>query len=67
MFFRAKNPPLAVAGALALASSSADVARRAAAAGPGKAIGLGAYAAWCGFATLLSAEIARLNPGRPGR
>ena len=67
LFFRAKNPPLAVAGALALASSSADVARRAAAAGPGKAIGLGAYAAWCGFATLLSAEIARLNPGRQGR
>lgn len=61
LFFRARNLPLATAGAAVLAVSSADLARRAGAAGPGKAIALGAYAAWCSFATLLSGEIARRN------
>lgn len=67
LFFRSKNPPLATAGAAALAASSADLTRRGAKAGPGKAIGLGAYAAWCTFATALSAQIVRLNPRRRRR
>lgn len=62
LFFRARNLPLATAGAAALAASSADLARRAGAAGPGKAVALGVYAAWCAFATVLSGEIARRNP-----
>ena len=61
IFFRSRNLPAATLGAAALAASSADLARRAAATGSGKAVGLGLYAAWCGFATALSAELARLN------
>lgn len=69
LFFRAHHLPLATAGAAVLAGSSVDLARRAAQAGPGKAAALGAYAAWCTFATALSAAVARRNPGRrnPGR
>lgn len=62
LFFRAHDLPLATAGAAVLAASSADLARRGAAAGPGKGIALGAYATWCAFATLLSATLARRNP-----
>nr|NLD41137.1 NAD(P)H-binding protein [Actinomycetales bacterium] len=61
LFFRAHNPPLAAAGAAVLAVSSVDLARRGGEAGGGKALALGAYAAWCTFATALSTEIARLN------
>ena len=61
IFFRSRNLPAATLGAAALAASSADLARRAATTGAGKAVGLGLYAAWCGFATALSAELARLN------
>ena len=61
IFFRSRNLPAATLGAAALAASSADLARRAAATGSGKAVGLGLYAVWCGFATALSAELARLN------
>ena len=61
LFFRAHHLPVATAGAAVLAASSADLARRAAKAGPGKAVSLGLYAAWCGFATVLSGTIARLN------
>ena len=64
LFFRAHHLPVATAGAAVLAASSADLARRGAAAGPGKAIALGAYATWCAFATVLSGEVARLNPAR---
>lgn len=62
LFFRAKNLPLATAGAAALAASSVDLARRAANEGKGKAVALGAYAAWTVFATVLSGTVARLNP-----
>lgn len=62
LFFRAHNPVVATVGAAALAASSADVARRAAAAGPKQAVALGAYVGWYCFATALSGEIARLNP-----
>ena len=61
IFFRSRNLPAATLGAAALAASSADLARRAATPGSGKAVGLGLYAVWCGFATALSAELARLN------
>lgn len=67
LFFRARSPELATAGSAALAASSIDLARRGAAAGPGKAVGLGAYAAWCVFATLLSGTITRLNADRRSR
>ena len=61
VFFRARRlgPATVVAGLLAL--SSADLARRAASAGPGKALALGGYAGWTSFATALSGTIARLN------
>lgn len=61
LFFRAHHPALATAGAALLAASSADLAQRAARTGPVRAAGFGAYAAWCVFATALSAEIARRN------
>ena len=66
LFFRAHRLGLATAGAAALAASSADLARRVGSTGKGKAAGIGAYAAWCGFATVLTAAIARRNP-RAGR
>ena len=44
-----------------LAASSIDLARRAGAAGPGHRNFLLPYAAWCSFATVLSAEIWRRN------
>lgn len=62
LFFRAQNPPVAAVGAAVLAASAVDLARRGGQAGPGKQAGLGAYAAWCGFATVLSGAITRLNP-----
>lgn len=62
LFFRARNLPLATAGAAALASSSARLAKRASSVGSGPALGLAAYAAWCGFATALSGKVAALNP-----
>ena len=63
VFFRAQNPLAGTVVAGVLTASSADLARRGAAAGPGKAIGLGLYAAWCGFATALSGSVTRRNPG----
>lgn len=64
LFFRLRNLPLATAGAAVLAWSSADLATRARATGAIKAAGLGAYAAWAGFATVLSGTVARLNSDR---
>ena len=45
-----------------LAASSIDLARRAGRAGRGPGLALVLYAAWCTFATALTAEIARRNP-----
>ena len=64
VFFRAHAPVLAAAVAALLALSSADLTRRAAASGPGKAAALGLYTAWCTFATVLSTEVARKNRSR---
>lgn len=63
-FFRARSPWVAVAGSAALTVSSADLARRAGHASETHRNALMPYAIWCGFATLLSAEIARRNPRR---
>ena len=44
-----------------LAASSADLVRRAADADPKLGVALAPYPLWCGFATVLSAGIWRLN------
>ena len=64
VFFRghALVPAAVTAGLLAL--SSADLTRRAARSGPGKAAALGVYTAWCTFATVLSTAIALRNRKR---
>lgn len=64
LFFRAHRLPLAAVVAAMLAASSADLARRAAGTGEGKAGALGLYATWCTFATALTTRLAMLNPGR---
>ena len=62
LFFRGHRPRLAAAECAVLTASSADLARRAAPSGKVRGGVLGAYAAWCGFATALTAAIARRNP-----
>lgn len=61
LFFRARRPVWGALGAAALTASSADLVRRAKAAAPGRAAALAPYPLWCGFATVLSTEIARRN------
>jgi tryptophan-rich sensory protein len=61
LFFKAhKLGPSAVAAG-ALAVSSADLARRSAAADPKLGAALAPYPLWCSFATLMSTDIWRLN------
>lgn len=60
-FFRMRNLPLAVGVAFALATSSADLARRAARANRALGWALAPYAAWCTFAAVLSKQIRDLN------
>ncbi len=62
MFFRLHRLPAAGAVAGVLAASAADLSRRAHAVGTGKAGVFAAYAAWCSFATALTAALARRNP-----
>lgn len=64
VFFKAHKlaPAVAVAGALAI--SSADLAAEAAKTSRGAGAALVPYAAWCTFATVLSAAILRKNPRR---
>ncbi len=59
-FGRRKLGPAAVAAAV-LAVSSADLARRAAAADAKLGAALAPYPLWCGFATAMSTDIWRLN------
>lgn len=61
VFFRwhRLGPAVGVAGLLAL--SSADLVRRTGQVSPAAAAALSPYPAWCGFATLLSADIWRRN------
>jgi tryptophan-rich sensory protein len=62
-FFGSRNVALSVPVAAALAVSSADLARRVGRAEPAYGLSLAPYPAWCTFATVLSAAIARRNPG----
>src|SRR3954447_1336277 len=63
LFWRVRKPWVAAVEAAVLTASSADLARRAGAVNKGAGIALSPYAAWCGFATVLSAAIARRNRG----
>ncbi|KAE8763359.1 TspO/MBR family protein [Georgenia thermotolerans] len=63
LFFRARRPWLAAAECAVLAVNSADLVRRTARVNQGAAAALTPYAAWCGFATALTAAIAVKNPG----
>lgn len=65
VFFRGHALKTSAVTAGLLAVSSADLARRAAPHGKGKAAALGLYAAWCTFATVLSTAIAIKNRRRP--
>ncbi|MDE8586565.1 TspO/MBR family protein [Arthrobacter sp. NQ4] len=64
-FWRSRRPWLAAAEAAVLAASSADLVRRTYRLNRVAGASLAPYAAWCGFATVLSTDIARLNPARP--
>ena len=61
VFFKMHKLGPSVIAAGALAASSADLARRAADADPKFGAALAPYPLWCSFATLLSADIWRLN------
>ena len=61
VFFKAHQLVPAVVVAGALAASSVDLVRRTAAARPAAGAALAPYAAWCSFATVLSAAIWRRN------
>jgi translocator protein len=61
VFFGRHRLGAAALAAAALTVSSADLTRRAAKADPKYGAALAAYPAWCGFATVLSADIWRLN------
>ncbi|HET7477350.1 MAG TPA: TspO/MBR family protein [Dermatophilaceae bacterium] len=63
VFFRLHRVGAAVAAAAALTASSADLARRTYAADRRAGLAIAPYAAWCGFATVLSAAIWRRNRG----
>jgi tryptophan-rich sensory protein len=60
-FFRLRNLPLSLGVAAALTVSSVDLVRRAARVRPGLGWLLAPYAAWCAFATVLTARIRTLN------
>jgi tryptophan-rich sensory protein len=61
IFFNKHKLGLSAVAAGALAASSADLVRRAADADPKLGVALTPYPLWCSFATVLSAEIWRLN------
>lgn len=61
-FWRSRRPWLGAAEAAVLTASSADLVRRTYRLDRTAGVALVPYAAWCGFATILSAAIARLNP-----
>ena len=62
VFFSAKQPRLALAEILVLEASTLDLVRRANRVDPAAAALLAPYAGWVGFATGLTASIARRNP-----
>lgn len=61
LFFRYHKLGAAALGAAALTASSADLVRRTAEATPRGGLALLPYPLWCGFATILSTHIWRLN------
>ena len=61
VFFKRNKLGPSVVAAAALAVSSADLARRDADADPKLGAALAPYPLWCGFATVLSGDIWRLN------
>jgi tryptophan-rich sensory protein len=61
VFFKNQRPGPASVVAAALAASSVDLARRAADADPKLGVALAPYPLWCGFATVMSTDIWRLN------
>lgn len=61
LFFTRNRLALSAGAAALLAASSADLARRAADADPKLGVALAPYPLWCTFATVLSADIWRLN------
>jgi tryptophan-rich sensory protein len=61
LFFRYHKLGASALGAAALTASSADLARRATEADPRAGAALAPYPLWCGFATVLSTDIWRLN------
>lgn len=64
LFWRVRKPWLSTAWCAALALHSAGLAKRVASVDPTLGAALAPYAAWCGFATGLNAEIARRNQPR---
>jgi translocator protein len=61
LFFRYQKLGASALGAVVLAASSADLARRTAAADPRAGAALLPYPLWCSFATLMSVHIWVLN------
>ncbi|MBD2891707.1 hypothetical protein amrb99_06130 [Actinomadura sp. RB99] len=61
LFFGLRSPKAGVAGTVLLDVSNAELLRRAARVDTAAAIALVPYAAWCGFATALNADIAVRN------
>lgn len=62
VFFTAKKPRWALAEVLLLEASTLDLVRRTRRLDPAAAALLTPYAGWVGFASALTAEIARRNP-----
>ncbi|OPC84713.1 TspO protein [Embleya scabrispora] len=67
MFFRLRSPIAGLVGTLALDASNAHLIRLTARADPTAAALLAPYTAWCAFATVLNADIARRNTRAPRR
>lgn len=63
-FFRSRNLPLATGVAVALAASSADLVRRVGVPRTQRGVVLAPYAAWTGFAAVLTNSLRRRNPRR---
>jgi benzodiazapine receptor len=61
LFFKQHRLGPSAVAAAALAASSADLARRTAQVNPKAGLALAPYPLWCSFATLMSADIWRLN------
>jgi tryptophan-rich sensory protein len=67
LFWRARRPWLAAVECAVLTASSADLVRRTYRLNRSAGVSLAPYALWCGFATVLSAAIAQLNPAAGNR